>query len=318
MQSAPLSQRHSSPRGIPRWLLFASMPLILSLGFVSGVALSIYLAVPVPDSPPTTQEGLESHATPEETATSPGPAVQAGNLPDSSPPGLPIPPPTRPVDRGIQLPPVIDDSPLRTAPSPGPGAPATGPVTSPSTPAATYGLAVRDRADARSALAAEFSRYLIDGEVAFTVDYQVARDSRQNTVLVGIVKIGEYSEWVREVREHPDRLEAWLSRAAERVRPAAQKEGFHLTWTIFEVVSDVPYGFAAREVTRTPSGGYVVTRPLAAVVDVAKSSVAVASVADLSQGSAASLPGPWAAYGPVLRFDSTDLYRPVGTNSNKP
>ncbi len=304
---------------IPRWLLFAAMPLLLTLGFVSGIALATYREVPAPGAAPPNEPVAEAPSPTPASDEKTSPPTAETEAPAISPEWTnPSTPTYQPQDMVVQLPYMVDEGLLRNSPSPGPPGMPTGPVTAPTSPGSGYGPVVRTRVDARAALAAEFSQYRVNGQVMFTVDYQVVRDSKQNTVLAGIVKLSEYSEWVREVREQPVRLEAWLKRAAERVRPAALNEGFHLTWTIFEAVSDVPYGFATREVTRTPAGGYVVTRPLAAVVDLTNSTVAVGSVSDLSEGTAASLTAPWAAYGPVLRFDATDLYRPIGTTSNKP
>jgi hypothetical protein len=174
---------------------------------------------------------------------------------------------------------------------------------------------VRTLVDARTVLSTEFGAFSVDGVERFHGDYQLARDANYNTMLVGIVKIAEYNEWRTAVREHGDELERWLEAAARRVRPAAEKEGFGLSWTLFEVVSDRPYGFLASEVTEMPRGqGYLVTRPLAGVTDFAPTAVAIAAI-DVGAGPVTTGTEPWSVYGPVLRFDPTDLYRPPSSGS---
>lgn len=316
MQTVSCDETTPARRGLPPWMLFAAVPLVLALGFISGIALSIYRPVqPVP-----TQT-----AGPGQTPTLP--QVQPGTAPSASPGDQGGSPPTtgglqgstdgRQSSGTTTLPHAVDETPL-PARIPGQNVPLENPAGSNNQPGNTYGRQeVRSLVDARAVLTTEFGAFRVDGQRLFTVDYQRARDIDYNVVLIGIVKISDYSNWVRATREYPHQLESWLRAAAERIRPAAMNEKFTLTWTIYETVSDPPYGFASKEVTPDPrGGGYVVTRPLAVVTNVAQTTIDIAS-GDSPASRAASTATPWTAYGPVIRFDPTDLYRPV-KNTAKP
>lgn len=313
MRTASFDEVNPPRGGLPRWALFAASPLVLALGFISGIALSTYwpgVAVPAPvvaDGPgalPANPPGTTSPAPALPTDGQSQPDQGSGGLiesPDSRRPGL----------SSSTLPYAVDETPyLGRTPGPQGGSLST-PTETNTTNTPVAPLKVRTVVDARTALAAEYGSFRVGGSTAFSVDYQLARDINYNTVLIGIVKIAEYGEWVRATRDHPAALQDWLKAAAERVKPAAENEKFTLTWTIYEKVTDPPYGFSTKEVTRDPRGGsYVVTRPLAAVTDVARSVVAVATV---DAARPATNDTPWAAYGPVIRFDPTDLYRPTTT-----
>ncbi|MFZ5817990.1 MAG: hypothetical protein ACOY93_22285 [Bacillota bacterium] len=297
--------------GLPRWALLAVTPLVLAVGFVSGIALATYRPLPEPPAPPASRSDL---APQEPAGGDPGasaPIAGTDPAPESPPGGLQESPDPRRSGVIALLPEAIDDPFPGSARPTTPTAPPEGPVTTSPAPSTAYHTApVRTLSDARAALAAEFSSFQVGDRTLFSVDYQVARDANYNTVLIGIIKIAEYSEWVRATREHPSQLQSWLRAAARRVSPAATEERFTLTWTIYEKVNDPPFGFAAREVTRDPRGGYVVTRLLAAVTDPARALVSIAA----PESPVAASENPWSAYGPVIRFDSTDLYRPTATS----
>lgn len=295
MRSASYDTRH---HGLPRWTLAAAAPVVLAVGFVAGVALAVYWPAseaesPVVTSPPT--------AVPPVTGTSPAVLTPSPPLPPSPTDDgqLAAADGPRASHRSGPLPLPIDE-PTQFA-SPG----MLDPWVEQSRPEA------KTLVEARTALAAEYNLFHVNGRKAFQIDYQLARDANHNMVLIGIVKIADYPEWARAVRETPSLLENWLRAAAERAKPAALKEKFTLTWTIFEVVNDPPFGFASKEVSPLPrGGGYLVTRPLAAVTNVERSTVTIATVDDPTRPVTAT-EAPWAAYGPVLRFDPSDLYRPV-------
>lgn len=319
MRTATLHEERPERKGLPGWTLFAAIPLVLALGFISGIALSIYRPLPTQTSgpvqatpAPAEQFGSATQQGPSLPPTDQGGAPPAASDARSSPDG-------QRTGGTAHLPRAIDDMPPSPSRTPGPSTPRDGPTGSNTQPASAHERAeVRTLVEARAVLTAEFDAFRVDGQKLFSVDYQRARDIDYNVVLIGIVKISEYSEWIRAVNERPAQLEAWLKAAAERIQPAALKDKFTLTWTIYETVSDPPYGFASKEVTPDPrGGGYVVTRPLAAVTDVAKSTIAIASTGT-SPSRPASSSNPWAAYGPVIRFDPTDLYRPVPSTTTRP
>lgn len=282
-------------RGLPRWLLLAATPLVLILGTVTGIAVSAWWPAPAVTPAPTTPS--EEPDAP--SAESPTPGNVAPGTQVSEPTDDPTPPgdsgPTQEV--GL-LPPPVD---FWSYPAGEPSQAASEPVLT----------EVKTLVDARAVLSAEYGAFSVGGRERFRVDYQLARDKNYETMLVGIVKIADYGEWVQAVKDHPDQLNRWLRSAAQRVQPAAVSEGFTLTWAIFEVVTDQPFGFLASEVTPMPrGGGYLVTRPLAAVTDAARSIVSIAST-DIGVGPQTVAGQPSNVYGPVLRFDPTDLYRPT-------
>lgn len=300
------------PRGsLPRWALWAAVPLVLALGFISGIALSTYW----PEAPAATAlqpEGQNEAQAPagQSGATAPPPT------PASSQPAVPeqvdstpreFPQDSRLAYSTPLLPHAADEIPYPTA-SIHPAEPGDRADSASGPPIGAAPAQVRTVVDARAALDTEFGSFRAGGSQRFTVDYQIARDINYNTVLIGIIKIAEYSQWVRAATDYPSELSTWLESAAERVKPAAQNEKFTLTWTIYEKVTETPYGFNASEVVRDPRGGFVVTRPLAAVTDVARSDVTI-SAAGLSRPTTSDT--PWATYGPVIRFDPTDIYRPT-------
>jgi len=274
------------------WLLAAACPAALALGLIAGVAVSAYGTAAQPAPGPAVQaepqtepqlpgadDGQTGPATPQPINTS---GADATNTADAV------------VDSSTLLPPPVDDSTYAT-----PAVPQA---------AATSVAEVKTLVEARTVLSAEFGTFRTGGAEQFHVDYQLARDINYDTMLVGIVKLAEYSNWLSAVRDHGDELQRWLMAAARRVRSAAEAEGFGLSWAIFEAVSERPYGFMASEVTAMPGGqGYLVTRPLAAVTEFSGPTVTITAAP--GEGPVTQ-PDPTAVYGPVLRFDPTDLYRP--------
>jgi len=276
-------------------MLAAASPLVLIVGVITGVAVSAYWpGARVQPGPPVTAEEPSGP-----TGETPDPGAET---PDSEVPANPLetsqPVETAPAQETVGLlPPPFD---FWSYPDTEPAAGGSAPI-----------VTVRTLVDARAVLTAEYGAFVADGRERFQVDYQLARDDNYDTMLVGIVKIAEYNEWVSAVRDHRAELNRWLRSAAQRVQEAAVADGFTLTWAIFEVVTDRPYGFLASEVTPTPRGdGYLVTRPLAAVTDVPRSIVSIAST-DIGGGPQTAAGQPSNVYGPVLRFDPTDLYRPT-------
>lgn len=288
-------------RPLPRWILPASLPLVIALGFVGGILVSAY--GPDPPAPPageTTETVREPEAPPVDLEPEP-----------ERPIVLPTPAEYPAVSRLPGVLPRDFDEPLGLPEGAGRNGSAE-----PQPEAEPPPREVHTLVDARKALQAEFGRYTSGGRTLFELDYQVARDANYRTILIGIVKIAQYDGWLQAAEEEQERLLEWLRAAAERIRPAAEAENFRLVWTIFETVSDPPYGFLSKEVTPVPQGrGYVVTRPLAAVTDVARSTVTLLPV-DTSSTLPSTGGSPWSAYGPVIRFDPTDLYRPAPSTGN--
>lgn len=280
------------PRSLPRWAVWAFAPLALALGIIAGVAASAYGPPAAPAEPVSVQAPPEEEPpAPADDPAAPGQMPGTGGSEPADADAAPLPP----VETAALLPPPVDDS-TYAARIPA----AVGPALA----------EVRTLIDARTVLAGEFAAFTAGGRQWFQVDYQITRDINYDTMLVGIVKIAEYNNWVTAVRDYRDELTRWLTAAARRVRDAAVNEGFNLSWALFEAVPDRPFGFLASEVTPLPRGeGYLVTRPLAAVTDFTGPTVALAAVITPDAGPVTT-PGPSTVYGPVLRFDSTDLYRP--------
>lgn len=276
------------PRGLPRWAVWAFAPVALALGIIAGVAASAYGPWPAPAREPAIQapSAEEPPATAESPAAPPAPVVDQPEPTETEPPAALA------AEAAPLLPPAVDD--FNSVPATPPVGPSVGEA--------------RTLVDARTALSTEFHTFTAGGREWFHVDYQMARDVNYDTMLVGIVKLAEYNNWLTAARDYRDELTRWLTAAARRVRDAAVNEGFNLSWALFEVVPDQPYGFLASEVTPLPRGqGYLVTRLLAAVTDFAGPTVTIATVPGTGP---VTDPDPAAVYGPVLRFDSTDLYRP--------
>jgi len=284
------------PRGLPTWTLWAAIPVVTALGFVFGMALAVYLPEELPrtvtTAPPTVQ---------------PEPPAQAPDTPpaqtDSSWQIVTTP---TPGTSGATLP---TDGPLTE------GATAPG-----STPPEPFTGTAHDIREARKALQYSFGRYEADG-ISFAVEYQAMRQAERGTSLVGIVLVADYANWERTLRETPDKLQQWLEAAVARVQEAAVADRFHTAWAVVEVLREDPPGFATNEVTPLTNRSFLVVRPLAATRDHTKTEVAVrplASLADSVSGRLVSERSPWALYGPVIRFDTTDIYRPDRARDARP
>lgn len=279
-----------APRSLPRWAVWAFAPAALALGLVVGVAASAYGPWAAP------AEEIVVPAPPEQEPSAPADAPSPPSPWQGPGPGDPSDPDaSTAAETAVLLPPPVDDA-TYTVPAPSAAGPAV--------------AEVRTLVEARTVLASEFSTFTAGGREWFHVDYQLARDINYDTMLVGIIKIAEYNNWLTAAQDYEDELTRWLTAAARRVRDAAASEGFKLSWALFEVVPDRPFGFLASEVTPLPRGeGYLVTRPLAAVSDFAGPSVTIAAFVGTGTGPVTN-PSPAMVYGPVLRFDPTDLYRP--------
>jgi hypothetical protein len=275
---------------------------MLALGLVAGMAIATYTERPSLSA--TAGSEAESPGQPGQAE----PPVAAVPRPDSSwqiPKG-PDPAPATPY-------PVIDIPAMPPGTQPGPG-----PRTTLSHPAGAYFTGIpADAGEAVLALATERGTYS-QGGAAFQVDYRQMRQAGQGITVVGLIRVSAYPQWARTLQEHPAQLEAWLQSAAARVQTAAVHDRFFLSWAVVDTVALRPDGFSDQEITPLTNGTYLVVRPLAAVVDYAKTEIAVRPLVSLqaaAQGKLTAPDGPWAAYGPVLHFDSSDLYRPFPVGS---
>lgn len=282
------------PRGLPRWTLWAAIPVVLALGFVAGMAIATYRPqeTPVAEQPPATKVQAPTAQT--ETPATPAPAttadpswriVTAGATPTAHPvSGVP------------------DEIPVPAAPP----VKFTGPAT--------------NSEEAKKALASDFGTFS-EGGAIFQVEYQKMTHAGGSTSVVGMLKAADYPYWEKAVRERPAALNEWLENAAKRVQQASAREGFHVAWAVVDVVDARPSGFASYEVTPLQNGLYLVVRPLASTMDHTKTQISLRPLTSL-QDSAANkqiAPSePWATYGPVIRFTSDDLYRPRRAMDTKP
>jgi hypothetical protein len=280
------------PRGLPRWTLWAAIPVVLALGFVAGLAIANYAPSPAAEAAPPPTKQIVPPVTVAPSAKSSddfgwqivtvGPA-NSRNTPGSTPQDS-----TASSDVGTQ-------------PSPH----FTGKAT--------------NRLEARLALATDFPVFRA-GNISFHVEYQLMR-AGAGTSLVGLLADDEYPQWERAVREQPDALKSWLTAAAGRVQDASARDRFHVAWAVVDVLRERPAAYADSEITVLENRTYLVIRPLAATLDHTKSEISLRPLASLLQSAAnqqVTSSDPWAAYGPVIRFDADDLYRPLRTNGQQP
>ncbi|HEY3366623.1 MAG TPA: hypothetical protein VGK74_16330 [Symbiobacteriaceae bacterium] len=275
--------------GWPLWPLFAAIPVVLALGFVAGMGVATYR--PGVLTPGTLRTGPDqtTMAPPARTTLPPGdsswiiPTGAGTNLASGASP-------------------VTAPNPI--VPPPGPQA------VSPDPQDVYFPGAATTLDEARMALRTDFGLYRAGGSVIF-VDYQKMRQASGSPTLVGIISVRDYDTWTSALQTNPDKLKAWLQGAAARVQAAAVKGGFHLAWAVVDVVRDRPNGFDDREVIPLDNRAFLVIRPLAATVDHAKTEISLRTAVELTQGAAGAVNSPWATYGPVVRFDSTDIYRPL-------
>jgi hypothetical protein len=87
------------------------------------------------------------------------------------------------------------------------------------------------------------------------------QDAPKRTI-VGMIKLSEYPNWERAMREYPEELSAWLSSAARRVQSLAINT-FELSWGVVDQTVVKPKGFTDSEVVRRTDRKYLVVRPLA-------------------------------------------------------
>jgi len=297
----------SHPRGLPPWTLWAAIPVILALGFVTGMAIASYTnpAGSATREAPVAEEQVSvppvQNAAPAVTVPAPPPdpswrivtSNNAANSPSNviSIPGLPGETP-------------LEDGNIHSA-NPEPPPKFTG-------PAITID-------DAKKALTSDFSSFA-QGGAAFRVEYQKMTHTN-GVALVGLIRVADYPAWEKAVREAPGELTKWLEDAARRVQPASSREGFHIAWSVVDVVDGWPGGFAKNELTLMDNGTYLVVRRLASTVDHTKTEISLRPLASLQESAAnkqVTSSDPWATYGPVIRFDSTDLYRPIRTLGHLP
>jgi hypothetical protein len=287
------------PGGLPHWSLWAAVPVVLVLGFVIGMALASYGPgrAPLPKQPGSTAApgGQNAANTPSGSAAVPQADSSWRIVTPSADP--PPPSPAHPWDIGR-----VDG---RTEPAP-PKIQFTGPA--------------NDIIEARKALAADYSEFKT-GDSVLRFEYQQMRGAAGLTSVVGMIAASDYPKWEAALRMDPDALERWLENAARRVQSAAIRDRFHVAWAVIDVQRDLPYGFADYEVIPLENRSFLITRPLAATVDHTQTEISVRPLESLAAAAAnkpAAATSPWATYGPLLRFDTTDIYRPAGASSTQP
>lgn len=338
------------PHGWPLWILWAALPIILSIGFVTGMGLANYQLTSPPavvaPLPPVTEHSpdlplvgqlVPPPPAPEqrgtEPTTDPGPDPRSvqGSVPV---PGMDPGPVPGPGGNTLAQPPLSHSDtwqiptpslPLQpegasarlAAPPPQFDEPLDGPLTFRNEPEQIYqtGLEAQNAREARALLARAFGRY----SGGITIDYQMMRNSGVSSSLVGMLSVQQYPLWAKALRDQPDQLHDWLNAASTSVAPAVNRDHFFLAWAVVDVVSSRPSGFAAHEVTPLDDGRFLVIRPLASTSEQTHSLVTLRSSESLNQ-STAGRPGSgaWFTYGPVIRFDNTDLYRPPALTNTKP
>lgn len=294
MQSA---HGHFRPRGLPRWTLWAATPVVLAMGFVTGMAIATYSAGHV--TAPAQQTEVIAPPVVDPQGTAPPSATQAdtswsilsltGSPAAGKPDGVAA-------QNGAQ-----------------PGAATAAPVKFTGTP--VYLI------DARKALVSDFSTFAAGG-VTFQVEYQAIRQAASSgTSLVGMLRVADYPAWEKAVLEQPAALKEWLEKAAGRVLEASHRQGFHVAWGVVESVDVRPAGFADQEITPMEDGSFLVVRRLAATLDPDKTEISLRSLPSLQESAAnkqVRSTDPWATYGPVIRFDGEDIYRPLRTLGLRP
>lgn len=282
------------PRGLPRWLLWAALPVVVALGFVAGMALATYAPASAPPLPAGSDAAVPPGTPPATTGEAPPPQVdnswriataQTGTSPANQVPGL------HPEDLPVEK---------------NPPEPFTGPA--------------NNIIDARKALAWDYGTYTFGGR-SIDFEYQQMRQVAMGTSIVGMIDIEEYDTWSSALRQEPQALQRWLEKAAERVLPASTQDRFSIAWAVVDVVRDLPTGFADYEVTPLDNRSFLVIRPLAATQDYTKTGVQVRPLESLTasvNGQKVPTTTPWMVYGPVIRFNNTDLYRPARIGNAQP
>ncbi len=292
MQPLHTPAQPSGTAAWPLWVLLAALPLALALGFISGMAAATYL--PSPAVPPAVT-----------AAPSLNQATGTPTAPDQSQP------PSNPA--------VDNDAGQVWKPSQPLNVPQTLP-TSPSLGSGYDGARMRDIRDARAELARSFARYQAEGAVIPRIDYQQMRNVGTGVSLVGLLSVDAYNGWTRALQTDPAGLKTWLESATRNVLPAMERDRFAVSWAVVDVRPERPAGFADYEATPLDNGSFLVIRPLASTIDPGEPTIALRLAPDPKQPPGLRPPtsAPWATYGPILRFDTTDLYRPLGTAGTKP
>lgn len=292
----------ATPATWPAWVLGALAPLAAVLGVVTGMALAVYSepirsVQPIPQASPAATPSAET-----QPPAAPTQGVDRAATPVTDPAGTIVaanqaPRPSRLPDTGggsqiIPTPGIVQPQPVAVAPRP-----------------------ITKVGEARAVLNTEFSSYAAGAVILRGIEYQQMRNGGYTTSLVGILPVGGYQPWKTALEENPDRLQAWLESAAERVRPAVERDRFFLSWAVVEVVPSRPAGFADHEVIAQTDGTFLVIRPLASTTGLNDLKVTLRPHSNLmavTTGQVTHSAGPWVTYGPVIRYDTADLYRPVG------
>lgn len=286
------------PRGIPRWMLWAAVPVVLAMGFVTGMAIATY----------SSGDTLLAEAPP---------AITAPTVGTTAPPPQTAAPETdtswrivTTTGKTTAAPAITGEHPLETNSRP------TEPITA---PARFTGPATK-LADAKKALASDFGVFSHEGAV-FRVEYQIMTHTNRGSSLAGIISIDDYPYWEKAAKDSPVALTAWLQKAADRVLDASRRDGFHIAWAVIATPHQRPAGFADSEITPMDNGTFLVIRHLASTLDHTKTVISLRTPSSLQQSAANKAvisSEPWATYGPVIHFDGTDVYRPAGLAGAKP
>lgn len=257
---------------------------------------------------------------PEQVAqTPPSPGAEA--TPGENAPADPQP--TLPLETVTLFPAHVEPSdpkPGDVAIEPQPAVPSTkdGPVVTHPDPDHVYRVppptlpSIRTLTEARTALQSDRTGVaLIPG-----LEYQEMRNADGSVSLVGMLSVEQYMSWEALLRRDPDGLKRWLQSAAELVLSPNQTDRFALSWALVETRVSVPHWALPSEVTALADGRFLVVRYLAGTTGLGEPTVAVREADSL--GSPADPGAAWSRFGPQIRFDSTDIYRPTGVTPKTP
>jgi hypothetical protein len=268
---------------------------VLALGFVAGIVLANYR--PGPTRPPAKVSNNQAPGSNQQNTAGSSDQPQ----PDSS--WRIVTPNPADAAATSPWPSSVDETPTVTVPK----SVFTGPAT--------------DIVEARKALASDFSELKV-GSATIAFEYQqMGQAGGTGKSVVGMIPASSYETWSTALRTEPDVLKKWLEDAARRVQSAAARDRFHIAWAVVDDLRDLPTGFADYEITPLENRTFLVIRPLASTVDYTKTDISLRPLASLDAAVAnqpLTAPGPWATYGPVLRFDATDMYRPLGVRDTRP
>lgn len=307
MSIEPMPSRR---RGLPIWVLSAVLPLMLSLGFVAGMGVAhvrLQKAGPLPSANPAKNPEPPTADPPgSATSTTPTPPLNSGMVA----PARVQPVPTT---GGNTNPDSSDSPPVAT----GPGrTDASGPTTGNPKPDNVYGstrptVAIKTIQEARLALINDQTGHSPIPQI----DYQQMRNASGSVSLVGILNAEQYMTWEALLRRDPQSLDHWLQEAAGLVLGPSQTEQFALSWSLVETRTSVPNWALPSEVTALEDGRFLIVRYLAGTRP-GQTHVDIRPLSSL--GSEADPAASWSKYGPQIRFDSTDIYRPTGVTGTGP